>query len=441
MSSDKRSNKLLIHLDEKKIACLKWEEMSISDVCDSIVDCVNKTAPTVDYATQYKMIRTTNVKNGNIDLESVKYVSEDVYKVWTRRSTPQIGDVILTREAPIGEVGIVKTEDKIFLGQRLIQFRANPKMLNSRFLLYSMKSPFMQRQIQLYEGTGSTVSHIRVPDCLKFKIRVPDSSIQNKIANILGSIDDKIELNNRMNKVLEQMAQAIFKQWFVDFEFPNENGETYKSSGSVMEWCEELGKEIPKGWTIKYLKELVAINERSITKSYSFESIKYVDISSVDNGKLQRLESIPLESAPSRAKRLTRHGDVLWSTVRPNRKSYLYIHNPDPNMVVSTGFVVLTSKLIPSSFLYCSVTTDEFVQHLTNNAEGSAYPAVRPETFGRFEMLVPSTDVLERFDDIVSVIRKRIANNEQESNVLSELRDTLLPKLMSGEIDVSQVEL
>ncbi|MEI7510700.1 MAG: hypothetical protein WCJ84_00910 [Candidatus Peregrinibacteria bacterium] len=108
-----------------------WHRVKIKDGCLSIIDCVNKTAPKVDFKTPYKMLRTTNIKKGWIDVENVGYVNEEVYKKWTRREIPQVGDVILTREAPLGEVGLLRTDDKVFLGQRLVSYRANPKILNN----------------------------------------------------------------------------------------------------------------------------------------------------------------------------------------------------------------------------------------------------------------------------------------------------------------------
>lgn len=127
-----------------------------------------------------------------------------------------------------------------------------------------------------------------------------------------------------------------------------------------------------------------------------------------------------------------KHGDTIWACVRPNRKSYLYIDRPEPQLVVSTGFAVLTPREVPASYLYSWVTTDEFVDYLTANATGSAYPAVRGEDFTAADVLLPPPRVLERFDVLAAVVRGRIAQDERESRVLGELRDVLLPGLISG---------
>ena len=148
----------------------KWPLVKVEEVCSLIVDCVNKTAPITDQPTKFRMIRTTNVRNGRIDLSDCKYVDEETFRKWTRRAEVCAGDVILTREAPIGEVGYVSEQGGTFLGQRLMQYRANPKKLDRRFLLYSFLSPHLQHQFGSHEGSGSVVSHIRVGDCFKFEI-------------------------------------------------------------------------------------------------------------------------------------------------------------------------------------------------------------------------------------------------------------------------------
>ncbi len=121
-------------IPEERSKCMSsepWPVVEVQDVCELIVDCVNKTAPTVDYVTPYRMIRTTNIRYGRVDLTSCRYVEADTYERWTRRAKVKAGDVLLTREAPIGEVGYVDQYDTIFLGQRIMQYRANPNLLDS----------------------------------------------------------------------------------------------------------------------------------------------------------------------------------------------------------------------------------------------------------------------------------------------------------------------
>ncbi|MBN4081912.1 MAG: restriction endonuclease subunit S [Gammaproteobacteria bacterium] len=194
-----------------------WSEVRVEDVCDSIIDCVNKTAPKVENPTSYKMIRTTNVRDGVVSIDSVKYVTEVVYKVWTRRQVPKVGDVILTREAPLGEVGMLLSEDLVFLGQRLVSYRTNHKILNNYFLLYVFQSNSLQEQIQSL-ASGSTVQHMRVPDSKNLKLSIPNLGEQEKIIRRLDLLrNKKLQLETIYQQKLTALAelkQSILQKAF-----------------------------------------------------------------------------------------------------------------------------------------------------------------------------------------------------------------------------------
>jgi type I restriction enzyme S subunit len=242
----------------------EWSKVKVEDVCELIVDCVNKTAPVVDYRTPYRMIRTTHIKNGKISLTDEKFVTRETYEKWIRRAKLEIGDVLLTREAPLGSVAMIREQDTLFLGQRIVQYRANIEVLDSEFLLYSFLSPDVQAQFHSFGGTGSTVDHIRVPDCVRFEITLPPLKEQKAIAHILGTLDDKIELNRKTNETLEAMAKALFKSWFVDFD-PVRAKEEGRPTGLPAEISDlfpdsfedsELG-EIPSGWIVGKIRDLI----------------------------------------------------------------------------------------------------------------------------------------------------------------------------------------
>jgi type I restriction enzyme S subunit len=218
----------------------------VSELCELAVDCVNKTAPTVDYETDYKMIRTTNVKNGFIDLDEVRYVTEDVFNKWTRRSKPQYGDVILTREAPVGEVGrFTSNDDKVFLGQRLFHYRPNPDKLDWNFLAYVLQSPPVQGRFKGM-GFGATVDHVRVGDAESLPVPCPPLGVQRSIGSTLSAYDDLIENNRRRIQLLEQAARLLYKEWFVHLRFPGH--EHVKIKGGV-----------PDGWEKKTAFEVMEV--------------------------------------------------------------------------------------------------------------------------------------------------------------------------------------
>jgi type I restriction enzyme S subunit len=148
-----------------------------------------------------------------------------------------------------------------------------------------------------------------------------------------------------------------------------------------------------------------------------------------------------LEDAPSRARRIVGHGDIIWSTVRPNRKSYCLILDPVPNMIVSTGFAVITARQVPYTYLYHALTTDEFVAYLTNNATGAAYPAVNTGDFENADVLLPAGEPMQTFHNIVVNLFDEKQNLHKRNEVLRRTRDLLLPRLISGEVDVSELEI
>jgi type I restriction enzyme S subunit len=180
-----------------------WEVKLIGGLCSHIVDCVNKTAPVVDYKTNYKMIRTTNVRHGRIDTDNVRNVTKETFDIWTRRMKPQNGDLIFTREAPVGECGVLKDARGVFLGQRTMMYRADETKTTSVFLMYSLMTRYCQKQLEDFSG-GSTVPHMRVPDCQKILIKIPKLHDQRKISESIASIDNAIDSKKlRMNKLID----------------------------------------------------------------------------------------------------------------------------------------------------------------------------------------------------------------------------------------------
>lgn len=162
--------------------------VGIDDVCELIVDCVNRTAPTVEGPTPFKMIRTTNVRNGVVDTQNVRYVDQETFKRWNRRATPIEGDVLLTREAPVGEAGILRGAESVFLGQRLMLYRPDPSRITSEYLLECFRSPDMMRQFTRH-GSGSTVKHLPLPACRSFTLHLAPLAEQRRFSKAVAVLD------------------------------------------------------------------------------------------------------------------------------------------------------------------------------------------------------------------------------------------------------------
>ncbi len=284
------------------------------------------------------------------------------------------------------------------------------KQLDKDYLFYYLKSPHA-RDYMISHSNGSTVMHLSVKSVPKMPMRLPEISEQRRIGKVLREIDEKIELNRQMNETLEQMGQALFRHYFID------NPEA-------------------EGWRKSKLGELTDINRESIGKDYPHDKIQYVDIASVSTGSIDKYETIELSSAPSRARRIVRDSDIIWATVRPNRRAYSLVMNPAENMIVSTGFAVMSPGINALGFVYYYTSLQAFADYLVLHARGAAYPAVTAADFKGAPIKLPDNKALELFDELVAPNLQRISELKKEIQILVTLRDTLLPRLISGKVKV-----
>ena len=270
---------------------------------------------------------------------------------------------------------------------------------------------------------------ISVQTLSKQNIVLPPIIYQKRVSKILKSLDDKIEVNRRINEQLEELAGALFKSWFVDFE-PFKDGEFVDS---------ELGM-IPKGWKVGTLGELCITNKRTYGAKFANE-IAYLDTGSVTKNQIEEFQILnpEVDKIPSRARRAVTEGDILFSSVRPNQKHYAFLFAPQTNMVASTGFIVITANWSGYRyFIYQYLIQEEIIDKLQAIAEQSVstYPSINASDITNLKLVIPPMDIIGKFAGMNLAFMSEIDKNQQEIHYLSTLRDTLLPKLMSGEIDV-----
>jgi type I restriction enzyme S subunit len=257
------------------------------------------------------------------------------------------------------------------------------------------------------------------------------------------------------------MAQALFKSWFVDFDpvidnalaagnpIPDElapraevrrqalangtaNRETAKDFPDAFQFTEELGW-IPEGWEVGCISDLAALNSESWTAKKHPESVNYVDLANTKDGRINETTSYEFGEAPSRARRVLKQHDTIIGTVRPGNRSFAYIH--EDGLTGSTGFAVFRpNEVAYRSFIYLGLTRDEVIEVFAHLADGAAYPAIRPEVVGNTHITVPSSEVLQLFEDQSALLIAKVGQHQREADTLTKLRDTLLPKLISGEI-------
>jgi type I restriction enzyme S subunit len=323
-------------------------------------------------------------------------------------------------------VRVPKTVSGALLNQNAVRIDPD-KTIHKDFLYYLLRCDnFKDYIIGTAQGAASQAS-ITLDSIKAYKFECPEYEQQEEIANVLSAYDNLIENNNRRIAILEDMAQSLYREWFVKFRFPGHKNCQFKDSA--------LG-QIPEGWGVEKLSDIAEVNPESITKKNAPKEINYVDIKSVNTGSIEEIRPIAFDDAPGRARRKVCHGDTIWATVRPNRKQYSFIAKPRDNMIVSTGFAVLRANQVSPEYLYYAVTTDSFTSYLVNHASGAAYPAVNTKDFENADILVPPKSVLVSFDALVSNSVSESQVLKLKNNNLKQQRDILLPKLISGNISI-----
>lgn len=407
-----------------------WNVDSMENSLEAIIDYRGKTPEKSDVG--IVTLSAKSVKNGYIDYDSAYYISEDSYKKFMVRGFPQKGDVLLTTEAPLGCVAKLD-RDKVGLAQRLLTLRGKAKYLNNDYLRYYLMSEIGQHQLKSRES-GTTVTGIKQAEFRKALVALPPYEEQISIGRILSTLDEKIKVNNQINKTLEVMAQALFKQWFIDFEFPNENGEPYKSSGGEMVES-ELGL-IPKGWEVGRFTDVVDVLSGGTPKTtiseywngeipfftpkdcrdiFCIVTEKYVTDEGVKNCNSQLYED-----------------DTVFITARGTVGNIALAGRP---MAMNQSCYALKGKNGLSQYMVY-MQTKKIANDLKKNASGSVFDAITVNTFKSQSIVIPKSEIECRFSLTIKNMFEKLKCNQFENFELQSIRNTLLPKLMSGEIRV-----
>ncbi len=417
-------------------------------MCEAVVDCPHSTPVWTDSG--FVVLRNQNIKDGRLDLSAPSYTDGEHFKQRVRRMAPRPGDIVITREAPMGEVCKIPEGLVCCLGQRQVLLR--PKAgIDPDYLLYALQSPAVQDQIRWNEGTGSTVSNIRIPVLEKIEIPRLDSS-EGPVAATLRSIDNKIDVNKRINQTLETMAQAIFKSWFADFDpvkakiaakqagqdplraamsaisgktgaeldaLPPEQHQQLAATAALfpdeMEES-ELG-DIPMGWSVRRMGNVLELVYGKALKSTDRLP---GGVPVYGSGGITGFHNAPLVS----------HGSIIVG--RKGTVGSLYWED-EPFFPIDTTYYVrpLTA---PLTFCYYAMQTLGLEQMNTD----AAVPGLNRENVYRLELILPDSALLKLFDSTATALRKAVRANLASSKSLIDLRDSILPKLLSGELTLAE---
>ena len=408
------------------------EFRTIRELCSVVVDCPHSTPKWT--ANGKIVIRNKNIKHGKIDFSSPSYTDDEHFAQRIKRAKPQPGDIIITREAPIGDVGMIPENTECCLGQRMVLLRANQSVCDNFYLLYSLQSLYVQHQISWSEGTGTTVSNLRIPHLEQIQIPYLPLEQQAKISSVLRALEEKIENNRRLNDNLRQQAQALFKKWFVD----NPDAILWKE-GTFSNLIEKTisgdwGKDSPSGNNTEMV--------------YCIRGADIPEVRAGNKGKMPTRYILPKNYA---AKQLV-DGDIVveisggsptQSTGRAAAVSDALLARYDKGMVCTNFCKALKPRVGYSMYVYYYwqylYDRDIFFSYENGttgikNLDINGFIETEP-------IVIAPEDLVEKFDAVCQTVFSKIYANGMENEQLALVRDTILPKLMSGEIDVSAVQL
>ena len=403
---------------------MSWEKVKLGDISANI-----QTGPFGSQLHQHDysevgtpVVMPKDLIGGKISEQSIARVSQDHVQRLNRHII-QKGDILYSRRGDVGRCAIASDHETGWLcGTGCLRVTTDTTIADSKFVFYQLQQPEVVGWVEKH-AVGATMLNLNTTILSNIPLLLPPIETQRRIADILSAYDDLIENNRKQIKLLEEAAQRLYKEWFVDLRFPGHEHT-------------KIVDGVPEGWRNIRLSDIAAINANNVPKDYPYDHIEYTDLSSVQNGIIKETTRYFLTEAPGRAKRMANDGDVIWGMVRPNLKSFALVLNPKETDVFSTGFCILSPKTVPFSYLYYAVTTENFVAYLVNCTNGAAYPAVKPIHFAEASLLCPDNGLLDRFNAIVEPMLRKREKLLIMINQAQQACDRLLPKLMSGEIEV-----
>lgn len=403
----------------------------LNNICLNITDCEHKTAPIQEKG--ISSIRTTDIKNGVIDFKGSNKVSEETYTNWTQRVEPQPYDLVLAREAPVGQVGMIPKGYRACLGQRTVLIRPNQQKVYPVYLLYLLLSKEIQHEMKI-RASGSTVEHLNMLDIRNLKLpNLPSLKVQQEIGDTLGNLDAKIDNLRRQNETLEEIARSIFKHWFIDFEFPNADGKPYKSSGGAMVRS-DLG-DIPEGWRVFPLDEVADfLNGIALQKYPSDNKDNFLSVIKIRELRTGITNATDKASVDIPTKYIIDNGDIIFSW---SGSLDVVIWNFGKGALNQHLFKVTSSKYPKWLYYYWTLN---YLSHFQNIAKSKATTMGHIQRKHLTEALcnIPDAEFLEQADRIISPVLLKNISNALQIQTLTKTRDALLPKLMSGQLRVKE---
>ena len=414
----------------------EWQEVRIGDVC-KVGDGAHTKVARQNKGVLY--LTSKNFDTGKLKLDDVDFISEEDYeRLFPEKSKAvtrlQPNDILMGIIGTFGNAYKYQETDHFGVSSSVAIIRPNSSKLSADFLVYLLNSEKFKYVHRSY-SSGSVQGYSNIPTIKQMPISLPSVQTQEKIVAVLKSLDRSISNLRRQNETLEAIAQTLFKHWFIDFEFPNADGKPYKSSGGKMERS-ELG-EIPAGWRVGKLNELITVNPRETIRKGS--NVKYVDMKSLSTSSMEITDYIFREFTSGSK---FRNGDTLLARITPclenGKTAFVNILNDNEVAYGSTEFIVMRSgKSCCPEYVYCLSRSEYFRDYAIKNMTGSSGRQRVPNNqVEDYEIAIPELSVVQLFHSVCKSVFLKIESNQKQIQTLAQTRDVLLPKLMSGKLRV-----
>ena len=431
----------------------EWQRMTLRAANVTLIDCDHRTPPAAEDG--YPYVAIPQMRGGRTELNDARRITREHYFDWTRKAKPSTNDVVLSRRCNPGETAVAPAGAEFALGQNLVLLRADGTHVYPPFLRWLVRGPTWWEQVGTFINVGAVFDSLKCADVPRFELLIPPLDEQRAIAHILGTLDDKIELNRRMNETLEAMARALFKSWFVDFDPVRAKLEGRWRPGQSLPGLpahlyalfpdklvpSELG-EIPEGWGVTALDDAIEVNpKRSLRKG---DRAPYLDMAGMPT-RGHAPDAVAERDFGSGMRFV--NGDTLVARITPcleNGKTAFVDFLEDGQVGWgSTEYIVLRPKRpLPDQFAYCLARSQDFrdfaIQSMTGSSGRQRVPV---SALSHYALALPANpEIADAFGDLVTPLFSRASRASEETRTLAALRDTLLPKLISGELRVEDTE-
>ncbi|MDO9933191.1 restriction endonuclease subunit S [Glaesserella parasuis] len=448
-----------------------WKKYKLGELLELVIDHRGKTPKKLGFddfhSNGYPVLSAKHVKtSGLVNLDVMRFANQEMYEKWMKIPTKK-GDIVLTSEAPLGELFYIDGSTQYLLGQRVFGLRTKANLINPMYLFAWLSSPEGQSALQA-RATGSTVQGIKQSELLNIELSIPDLIEQEKVAEILFNLNNKIQLNTQINQTLEQIAQTIFKSWFIDFD-PVHAKANALASGQTLEQATQAAMAVISGKNTQELHRLQTANPEQYQQLWEIAEAfpSGFDEEGVPWGWEERELSYLFEflsgAQPPKSEHIYEEKEGYERFIQnrdysnDNHKTYIPISKKNKRCTekdilmdkygeagkvrygIKGAYNVALAKIVPQKdnlreFLRSYFTQDKIRNYLSSSSMASTRNSLNSTTFTRMKVIVPNDFLLSTFDKLANEKIDKILQIKQENIELSKLRDYLLPKLLSGEV-------